>query len=532
MDHIGTFSLVLHSHIPYCRRSGVWPFGEEWVFEAVVETYIPILDWLLNCHEKGVGPNVTLSFSPVLAEQLADAYMKSRIVEYMDARANAARADLMRHESVHDDRLARLSRKYVEYYENAKKRFIDYYDGDLLGAIAKLAASGRVEVLATSASHAYLPLLPQESRIRTQIRVGYEACQRHFGVLPKGAWLPECGYKPGAIERALEECGIEYFIVDTPAIAGGGPRNLYGGVPEALRRNIGAGLPSMATLMPYRLRGSKMAVFGRDEVTAAQVWSRDVGYPGDGNYLEFHKRDDSSGLRYWRVTNKLLDFGQKQLYDPEAALASARTHAQHFAGVVEERLGGYAERTGRHGIIVAPYDMELFGHWWHEGVDWLSLAMDALCASNRVECGTLGSYLKLHPPVDELELPECSWGHGGRHGVWFNSETEWMWQEIERATAIGHELEGVIGGLDGVHKIMADQALRELMLLEASDWPFLVTTGQAGGYARDRFAQHLSDFEVLAQAAMARETDLRSLEVLEASSSRDSVFTWIDWGSL
>ena len=159
MDHIGTFSLVLHSHIPYCRRSGVWPFGEEWVFEAVVETYIPILDWLLNCHEKGIGPNVTLSFSPVLAEQLADAYMKSRIVEYMDARANAARADLMRHESVHDDRLARLSRKYVEYYENAKKRFIDYYDGDLLGAIAKLAASGRVEVLATSASHAYLPRL-------------------------------------------------------------------------------------------------------------------------------------------------------------------------------------------------------------------------------------------------------------------------------------------------------------------------------------------------------------------------------------
>jgi 1,4-alpha-glucan branching enzyme len=319
MDQIGTFSLVLHSHIPYCRRSGVWPFGEEWVFEAVAETYIPILDWLLSCSEEGIRPNVTLSFSPVLAEQLADSYMQSRTVEYMDARAMAAQADLRRHESVHDDRLAGLSRYYANFYENAKKRFTDYYDCNLLGAVARLAARGEVELLATSASHAYLPLLSGDSRVRTQIRVGFEACQRHFGVSPKGAWLPECGYSPGTIERALEECGIEYFIVDTPAIAGGGPRNLYGGVPGVCDNQIGASLPSMATLVPYRLRDSKLAVFGRDEVTAAQVWSRDVGYPGDGNYLEFHKRDDSSGLRYWKVTSKLLDLGQKQLYNPEDA---------------------------------------------------------------------------------------------------------------------------------------------------------------------------------------------------------------------
>ncbi|MFA7634818.1 MAG: 1,4-alpha-glucan branching protein domain-containing protein [Bacillota bacterium] len=532
MDQIGTFSLVLHSHIPYCRRSGVWPFGEEWVFEAVAETYIPMLDWLLSCFEEAIRPGVTLSFSPVLAEQLADPYMQSRAVEYMDARANAARADLRRHESVHDDRLAGLSRYYADFYENAKRRFTDYYDCDLLGAVARLAARGGVELLATSASHAYLPLLSQDSRVRTQIRLGFEACQRHFGVSPKGAWLPECGYSPGAIERALEECGIEYFIVDTPAIAGGDPRNLYGGARTGCENRLGASLPSMATLAPYRLRNSKLVVFGRDEVTAAQVWSRDVGYPGDGNYLEFHKRDDSSGLRYWKVTSKLLDLGQKQLYNPEDAAANVRRHAEHFAGVAEARLRRYKEETGKHGVIVAPYDMELFGHWWHEGVHWLSTAMRMLYDSSQIACATLGSYLELHPPVHEVEIPECSWGQGGKHAVWLNSETEWMWEAIWRSYETVRRLEGVFGRLEGTSRSMAEQAFRELILLEASDWPFLVTTSQARQYACDRFTQHLSDFEVLAQAAISEQLDSRSLETLETSSGRDSLFTWIDWGGL
>ncbi len=530
MSFCGLFALVLHSHIPYCRKSGVWPFGEEWVFEAMAETYIPVLDLLSGIPVSTLGPSVAVSLSPVLAEQLADSYMQSRFLEYVEMRKKAATRDAERHDAEHDDKLALLAREYAEYYEYAANRFTNHYDGDLTGALAGLASRGLVELLATSATHAYLPLLSEE-RARVQMRLGCEACERHFGVRPRGAWLPECGYRPGVVERILTECGIDYFIVDTHAVAGGAVREAYGAEAKCSRAAAPAGpslSPSMATLRPYRLFGSQVSVFARDEVTAAQVWSRETGYPGDGNYREFHKRDSISGLQYWKVTSKLLDLGQKQLYDPVAAAEAAREHARHFVELVAARLARYRDACGEQGLIVAPYDMELFGHWWHEGTIWLKHVITSLADDKRVALTTPGAYLGSHRSLAEIGIAECSWGHGGRHGTWANADTAWMWESLARAEALHRLLSKKRDSLRGTRLAMADQAGRELILLEASDWPFLVTTRQAKEYAEERFLRHLGDYETLAGAALSGVDDDKTMAALSSAASRDSLFAWVD----
>lgn len=520
MPRMGNLAIILHSHIPYCRKSGVWPFGEEWVFEAMAETYIPVLDlvssaWQARGSTSG-APFLTMSFTPVLAEQLADDYMKSRFLDYLEMRALAAERDVERHEAAHDDARVGQARWFAAYYARIKERFTGHYRCDLLSAVSRLATDGAVELLATAATHAYLPLLGSAERVYTQISLGCEACEHHFGVRPRGAWLPECGYRPGAVERALEACGIQYFVVDTHAIAGGSPRNLYTDSPDEIEPQ----LPSMSTMRPYRLAGSKLSVFGRDESAAAQVWSKDHGYPGDGDYREFHRRDEVSGLPYWRVTSKLLDLGQKQLYNREAAISTVKGHAAHFAELVRGRLAKYSAASGGEGIVVAPYDMELFGHWWHEGVEWLAALIDIVESCGDVCPSTLGRHLELHPPTEEIAIPESSWGMGGKHAAWLNHETEWMWTSLLRAEKTGDEIAAGLDRLLGEERETALQALRELLLLEASDWPFLVTTGQAREYAEERFAQHLADFQALTGKEGAR--------ALERARGRDLVFDWVE----
>jgi 1,4-alpha-glucan branching enzyme len=455
--------------------------------------------------------------------------MKSRFLEYTEMRKKAAVHDAERHEAEHDDRLALMATEYAEYYEYVADRFSNHYNSDLLGAIASLASRGMIELLATAATHAYLPLLPAD-RVRVQMKLGCEACERHFGVKPTGAWLPECGYRPGVIERVLTECGIDYFVVDTHAIAGGEVREAYGAEAKCSGgAPAGYGLsPSMATLRPYTLSGSAVSVFARDEVTAAQVWSRETGYPGDGNYREFHRRDSVSGLQYWRVTSKLLDLGQKQLYDPVAADETAREHARHFVELVAARLARYREACGEKGVLVAPYDMELFGHWWHEGTVWLKHVLNLLTSDERVALTTPGAYLASHRPSAEISIAECSWGHGGRHSTWANAETAWMWDSLARAETLHRSLSQKRSTLRGTLLSMADQAGRELILLEASDWPFLVTTRQAKEYAEERFLRHLGDYETLAGAALGGVDGDAAMAVLNSSAMRDSLFAWVD----
>ncbi|HEC33877.1 MAG TPA: DUF1957 domain-containing protein [Chloroflexi bacterium] len=264
-----------------------------------------------------------------------------------------------------------------------------------------------------------------------------------------------------------------------------------------------------------------------------QVWSADWGYPGDFDYREFHKKDHVSGLQYWRVTGVRVDLGHKDWYHPEWAGYKVGEHARHFAWLVTDLLEQYHAETGEFGLIASNYDTELFGHWWFEGVDWIREVLRTLAHSDRVALTTASEYLVAHPPEEVLALPESSWGMGGGHWTWDNPAAHWMWEPIHEAEARMTRMARTIEGetISPDEEFVLNQAARELLLLEASDWPFLVTTGQAREYAVQRFTGHVERFERLIASVEAGRPDQALAEELW---EQDKVFPEVDfrwWGA-
>jgi len=295
------------------------------------------------------------------------------------------------------------------------------------------------------------------------------------------------------------------------------------------------------TYRPYYVGDSDVAAIGRNNRTGMQVWSADWGYPGDVDYREFHKKDGVSGMQYWRVTGPKLDLGEKDWYHPEWAAGKVTQHARHYAGLIEELLGQYAgENDGDFGIIASNYDTELFGHWWFEGITWLREVIRTLASSETVALMTASEYLDAYPPQDILSLPESSWGAGGTHFTWDNPDTRWMWEPIHAAERRMEALAerypdfrrladfrslGDFGSLSDV----LNQVARELLLLQSSDWPFLVTTGQAREYAIERFQSHVERFNELAGLVEAGEVDAAGRQLAAHYYKLDNPFPAIDY---
>src|SRR3989449_364807 len=399
--------------------------------------------------------------------------------------------------------------------------------GDIPGTFAELQRGGHVEIITCGATHGYFPLLSRDESIHMQLRTAVAAHKRHFGVAPRGIWLPECAYRPRyewtpptgrgrgrdrrmrpGIEELLAMHGLEYFVADSHLVAAGAPVFLYRDYIPA-RKEMPEPSPAIpvnearSPYAPYRVasrggNGSAIA-FIRDPKTTLQVWSRDHGYPGEYAYLEFHKKHFPGGLRFWRITDSKGDLGTKTLYDPKLAGEKARLQASHFAGLVRETSEAATKADGRPALICSPYDAELFGHWWFEGPVWLEhVARDMARAG--VTPVTLGEALTIVPPRATLSLPEGSWGEGGDHRVWLNRETEWTWERIYAA----EDEFWTLARQAGTHTVetarrTASQLARELLLLQASDWQFLITTWAARDYAEARVAEHYATFTRLAQ---------------------------------
>jgi 1,4-alpha-glucan branching enzyme len=270
---------------------------------------------------------------------------------------------------------------------------------------------------------------------------------------------------------------------------------------------------------------SGVAVVARNNRTGMQVWSADWGYPGDFDYREFHKKDGRSGLQYWRVTGK-VDLGEKDYYHPEWAAAKVEQHAGHFVDLVHDLLREFHRSTGQVGLIASNYDAELLGHWWFEGVDWIRAVLRRLAQSQEVWLTTAREFLEAYPPTEVLVLPESSWGLGGGHWTWDNPETHWMWEPIHAAEARMERLAARYPEADAETARVLNQAARELLLLQASDWPFLVTTGQARAYAIERFTTHLERFEALCRSVEAGRPDG---DLAEAYWELDKVFPDLDY---
>lgn len=511
--------------------AGRWPHGEEWIHEAAAETYIPLLNALNELKEEGIDFHLTIGLTPILVEQLSDADVIDHLDAYLDDKIEASQKDIERFDKGEEEdheHFKMLAEFYLDLFESIKRSFDERYDRDIVGAFRELQDEGYIEVITSAATHGYLPLLGTDSSIFGQLRTGVESYRRHFGRDPRAIWLPECAYRPAYVESSgdvrpgieywLHEVGLGLFFVETHTIEGGQPVGVAAGdaigpYGEIKRRYV---IPTQTTIAPREAttfepyyvsdttsgpdadQHSGVTVVGRDNRTGMQVWSGEWGYPGDYDYREFHKKDGVSGMQYWRVSGPRVDLAHKDAYHPDWAAGKIREHARHFAWLASDRLRQYSEDTGNYGLISSNYDTELFGHWWFEGIEWLKQVLRLLAQDEAVELTTASSFIEEHPPQEVLHIPEGSWGAGGTHWTWDNHDTHWMWGPIHNAEERMQTLAAKYNDPTPEQEAVLNQAARELLLLEASDWPFLVTTGQAREYAIRRFTRHVERFEALA----------------------------------
>ncbi len=558
MMKFGRFTFVLHTHLPYVLGHGKWPHGTDWLHEASAECYIPILRVLNRLKREKVKVPVTIGLTPVLCEQLAHPVFADQFDAYCQQKIEASGRDIEDFRKCGDSKLP-LARMWYDYYEGIKKDFDTIFKRSIIGAFRELMESGTIEIITCAATHGYLPLLGHDSAVRAQIKTGVASHQKHFGRAPSGIWLPECAYRPSytwshpidypgkrtflraGVEEVLYESGISYFIVDSHLLQGGKSVGAYIDRFEALKRLWGnfqktytkpegpPRTPRKAYLVSSTGGPKMAAILTRDAGTSLQVWSGEWGYPGDGHYLDFHKKHFPGGNRYWRVTSAKADLADKKEYEPEAVHGRIEENAAHFVASVKTALESYHRETGQTGLLVAPFDTELFGHWWFEGPEFLYQVCKNIGSEAGIEPSTGSEMIQSNPPSDVISIPEGSWGEGGYHFIWLNEWNAWTWKHIyeaeDRFTKIVSDFAETN---EPIVRRLLKQLARELLLLEASDWQFLISTWSARDYAEMRVSVHSSDFGRLADITekygRSGKWDDPSLHFLEELEERDGLF--------
>ncbi len=534
------FSLVLHSHIPYVLAHGSWPHGMDWLYEAAAESYLPLLRVFVRLRDEGLPPRVNVSFTPVLMEQLKNPGFATGFKKYLEMKAGIARADRAQYERTGAADLLALTRYWEDWYSGLLELFSRECREDIIDAFRRLQDDGQIEILTSGATHGYFPLLSEDDSIRWQVRQGRYSYEKYFGRKPTGFWLPECAYRPGydwksplgagrAVTRAgvdeiLGAEGLGCFFVDSHLLSGGEARGVYLDRFPALKllwekfeKQYQPGQKTAKNAyLPHLAHPSKVPFLVRDEKSGTQVWSGKTGYPGDGWYLEFHKKHFPGGMRYWRITASDADLGDKQIYDPQRVQERLEENAGHFVASLRQSL-----EDQERGAVVALYDTELFGHWWFEGPEWLYLVLKKL-QGGEVKPLTAGRCLEELQPTSLISLPEGSWGTGGFHWIWLNDSTAWIWEKIYAIEKQARKLRALPRPADNR---LLKQFSREKLLLESSDWPFLISTWTARDYAENRAAEHYERAKALADW-MERGVPLGpgEMRLLETWEEEDSLF--------
>jgi 1,4-alpha-glucan branching enzyme len=515
------FVLTLHSHLPWVLHHGRWPHGSDWLSEATLDTYLPLLALLERAEREQVPVSVTIGITPILAAQLAHPSFRKEVDDYFAHRLETLSDADESLRKTGDDALLPLVPWWQSHLEQLQRLWVEL-DGNLLAAFRRHAEAGRIELISSAATHGFLPLLGRDESIRLQLLAGRAEHLRHFGELPHGCWVPECAYRPAGawnpwpgakpsahragVEEHLRYSGFRWFTVDAHLAEAGEAWEMYEGRTVAKQR------AEAVTQSPYRAyqvapvptRGRPVHVLVRDPEATAQVWSRHGGYPGDGRYLEFHKIRYPGGLKLWKVTDSQADLGAKQPYVPADASDAVRWHAEHFREVLDRVA---AKATSGEDVIVAPFDTELFGHWWFEGVDWLG-ALFAELQQHPVVTPVHGSQLLTGAPPDTaVAMQAGSWGKNGDFSMWLSEEVAWTWLRLwpleERFwNAVPQALQH-----PAVTPVL-EQAARELLLAQSSDWQFIISTGAAGDYATKRFNEHCDALESLLPALESGSGDL------------------------
>jgi 1,4-alpha-glucan branching enzyme len=444
----GALSIVLHSHMPYVEGFGTWPFGEEWLWEAVATSYLPLLDLLDD------GAPLTLSVTPVLADQLEAPGATMRLRSFLaDLRAETHRRDL----AAAAPELRPALEDSAAGYARALER-LDARGGDLLGALAPHAA------WTSAATHPVLPLVATDAGVRLQLATGVAAHRARFDAARPwrgGFWLPECAHAPW-LDPLLEEAGVHATCVDLTDVLGLGDER---------------------QLRPLRSAAGPLLV-PLDRATIELVWSAD-GYPAHAAYRDYH-RHTTYQHRAWA--------NDGTPYDPARAERRARADAADFVARCARRVAGG-------GLVVCAMDTELFGHWWHEGPAWLRAVVEVAADAGLRLLGLDDALADVEPAA----LPggyarTTSWGTPRDLSTWSGPQVADL-----AAAARDAELRVVAAGATA-----SERALRELLALQSSDWAFLATAGTAGPYPRERATGHRAALDA-ALAGGARDPALRNL---------------------
>ncbi|APR85388.1 Glycogen branching enzyme, GH-57-type, archaeal [Minicystis rosea] len=512
----GHVALVLHAHLPWVRHpEHAQPLEERWLHEALWESYLPLLDMLDRLAGEGIRVALTISVSPPLAAMLADDLLRARFTDHLGRLAALAKhldeAGLV-------DASLRPALAFYRRRLDAVAAVWTRIGGDVLAALRGHARAGRIELWTSTATHAYLPgLLTAPASIRAQLRLGLRGFEALTGVRPRGLWLPECAYDP-RLGNDLAAASVRYTILDAHGLALASPR------------------PPHGVLAPV-LSPSGVAFFARDPDAARAVWSRQTGYPGDAAYREFYRDvgfdlpEDAllgeigpngtrlmTGLKLHRITGP---GDVKEPYDPAAAHERARVHARHFVEARAEmaRASGLPDP-----ILVAPFDAELFGHWWFEGPEFLEhvlRALDETARAGGLSATTLGDHLEQFPDITVAEPAASTWGEGGFGKVWAGPEAALLWRHVHHAERTVRAAVAQRRHASGLGGRALDQAIRELLLLQASDWAFMMRRGEMTPYAEARVRAHVHRANRLAAIATTDSPKVEDLAWVHAVCDRD-----------
>ena len=518
----GYFALVLHCHLPFVRHPEHERFLEEnWLFEAVTETYIPLIEIIDRWIIEGVDAKLTISLTPTLCSMLLDPVLRTRYERHLDGLTELAEKET--HRTYWEKQFLPLARMYHERFKQARATW-DAYKGDLISAFRKFQEAGKIEIITSAATHALLPLLENHPQsVRAQVLVARDHYRACFGVDPKGIWLPECAYVAG-VEEVLKEANIRWFVIETHGVLHAKPQPRYG------------------TFAPiYTANG--VAAFGRDYESAKQVWSRNEGYPGDPRYRDFYRdiaydldldyllpylpappERTFTGIKYYKITG---GEGEKELYSRADAFRAADEHASHFLQTRIEQIQTAAGVVDRPPFVLSPYDGELFGHWWYEGPEFLDLLMRKACFDqNVVKLTTPAEYLKENFTHQVARPSSSSWGEEGYWKVWLNETNAWIYPHLDIAQQRMTELVRRHKNPTPLEQRALNQAGRELLLSQASDWPFILRTGTSPEYAKRRVKEHLLRFIALHEQLTSTSIDERWLGSVEQI---DNIFPDIDF---
>jgi 1,4-alpha-glucan branching enzyme len=523
MSAKGLLAIVLHTHLPYVRHPEHRDFLEErWLFEAITETYIPLLERFGRLRHDGVRFRITMSFTPTLLAMLSDPLLQERYVRHLEGLIELSAKEIDRTRWTAP--FHRLALFYHHRFTSARRMYVETYRRNLIDAFKSFIDAGVLEPIASGATHGYKPLMNEfPVAVRAQIGIGVQAFQQAFGRPPAGYWLPECGYHPGH-DAYLKEFGIRYFLTDAHGVLFGAPRPKYGVYAPIITPNgVGA--------------------FGRDLESSKSVWSAAEGYPGDFEYRDFYRdigfdldydyvrpylNGDGArlhtGLKYYRITGKTDD---KQPYNPDRALERAAEHAGNFLfnrGKQVEHLRSLIDRAP---VIVSPYDAELFGHWWFEGPDWLEFLMrKAQTEPNPIQLITPSQYFEQYPVNQVVEPSMSSWGFGGYSEVWLNGTNDWIYRHLHKMAERMTEVANANPHADGTRRRALNQMAKELLLAQSSDWAFILKTQTHTAYAYRRLHDHMARFTSLYDAVRQGQVNEDWLSEVEY---KDNVFPFLDY---